>query len=62
MEFLKDNAVWLTPILVAICGGIISGIFYLLKKGGTHQQIGNVGNGSINQVNGSNNTIINGTK
>lgn len=32
MEFLKDNSVWITPLLVAIAGGIISGIFYLIKK------------------------------
>lgn len=63
IEFIKDNALWLTPILVAVCGGIVSGIFYLMKKGGSQQHIENVGNeNSINQVNGNNNTIINGTK
>lgn len=63
IEFIKDNAQWLTPILVAVCGGIVSGIFYLMKKGGSQQHIENVGNeNSINQVNGNNNTIINGTK
>lgn len=30
IEFIKDNAVWLTPLFVAV----ISGIFYLMKKGG----------------------------
>lgn len=57
MEFLKDNSVWITPLLVAIAGGIISGIFYLLKKGGNHnkQSIKNVHNSSINQINGNNN-------
>lgn len=35
-EYLKDNAVWLTPVLVAI----VSGVFYLLKKSGAnHRQI-----------------------
>lgn len=34
MDFLKDNSVWITPLLVAIVGGIISGIFYLIKKVG----------------------------
>ena len=59
----KDNAQWLTPILVAVCGGIVSGIFYLMKKGGSQQHIENVGKeNSINQVNGNSNTIINGTK
>lgn len=33
MDFLKDNSVWITPLLVAIVGGVISGIFYLIKKG-----------------------------
>lgn len=32
MDFLKDNSVWITPLLVAIVGGVISGIFYLIKK------------------------------
>ena len=32
MEFLKDNWVWTTPLLVAIAEGIISGILYLIKK------------------------------
>lgn len=57
MEFLKDNSVWITPLLVAIAGGIISGIFYLIKKGGNHnkQSIKNVHNSNINQINGNNN-------
>lgn len=57
MEFLKDNSVWITPLLVAIAGGIISGIFYLLKKGGNHnkQSIKNIHNSNIKQINGNNN-------
>lgn len=57
MEFLKDNSVWITPLLVAIAGSIISGIFYLIKKGGNHnkQSIKNVHNSNINQINGNNN-------
>lgn len=57
MEFLKDNSVWITPLLVAIAGGIISGIFYLIKNGGNHnkQSIKNVHNSNINQINGNNN-------
>lgn len=57
MEFLKDNSVWITPLLVAIAGGIISGIFYLIKKGENHnkQSIKNVHNSNINQINGNNN-------
>lgn len=56
MEFLKDNSVWITPLLVAIAGGIISGIFYLVKKGGNHnkQSIKNVHNSNIKQINGNN--------
>lgn len=57
MEFLKDNSVWITPLLVAIAGSIISGIFYLIKKGGNHnkQSIKNVHDSNINQINGNNN-------
>lgn len=57
MDFLKDNSVWITPLLVAIVGGVISGIFYLIKKGGksNKQTIKDVHNSTINQVNGDNN-------
>lgn len=57
MDFLRDNSVWVTPILVAIVGGIVSGIFYLIKKGGNNskQTIKNVHNSNINQINGNNN-------
>lgn len=55
MDFFKENSMWLTPVLVAIAGGIISGIFYLLKKGGNNnkQSISNIHNSSINQANGN---------
>ena len=51
VEFVKDNAEWLTPVLVAI----VSGIFYLLKKGGSrnNQTIKNVTNSHINQAGGN---------
>lgn len=51
VEFIKDNAVWLTPVLVAI----VSGVFYLLKKGGAshNQTISNVSNSQINQAGGN---------
>lgn len=45
MELLKDNAVWLTPVLVAI----VSGVFYLLKNGNS-QSINNVSNSHVNQA------------
>lgn len=47
LEFIKDNASWLTPILVAV----VSGIFYLLKKGNS-QSVNNVSNSHINQAGG----------
>lgn len=55
-EVVKDNAVWLTPVLVAI----VSGVFYLLKNGGSNnkQEIGDVSGGNVNQAGG--NIIING--
>ena len=51
-EFIRENADWLIPVIVAIVGGVISGIFYLLKKVGNHQKqvIKNVKNSNINQV------------
>lgn len=57
MDFLKDNAVWITPLLVAMVGGIVRGIFYLVKKEGnsSKQTIKNIHNSNINQVNGDNN-------
>lgn len=48
IELLKDNAVWLTPVLVAI----VSGVFYLLKKGNS-QSINNVSNSHISQAGGN---------
>ena len=47
LEFIKDNASWLTPILVAV----VSGIFYLLKKGNS-QSVNNISNSHINQAGG----------
>lgn len=57
IEFFKDNAAWITPILVAIVGGVISGIFSLLKKGGNNnkQIVKNVQNSSVTQINGDSN-------
>lgn len=57
MDFFRENSIWITPVLVAVAGGIISGIFYLIKKGGNSnkQTIKNVHNSNINQVNGNNN-------
>ena len=50
IEFLKDNAAWLTPVLVAV----VSGIFYFLKKGSQNKQtISNVSNSHINQAGGN---------
>lgn len=50
MDFLRDNAVWLTPVLVAV----VSGIFYLIKKGGksNKQTIKNVKDSTIFQAGG----------
>ncbi len=48
IEIIKDNASWLTPVFVAI----VSGVFYLLKKGNS-QSINNVSNSHINQAGGN---------
>lgn len=49
IEFMKDNSVWLTPVLVAV----VSGVFYLLKKGSQNKQnISNVSNSNVNQAGG----------
>ena len=50
IELMKDNAVWLTPVLVAV----VTGFFYLLKKGSKNSQsISNVSNSHINQAGGN---------
>ena len=50
IEFMKENAVWVTPVLVAV----VSGIFYLLKKGSQNKQnISNLSNSHINQAGGN---------
>ena len=48
IEFLNNNAMWLTPVMVAV----VSGVFYLLKKGNS-QSINNVSNSHINQAGGN---------
>ena len=50
IDFLKDNAVWLTPVLVAV----VSGVFYLIKKGGksNKQTIKDVKDSTIYQAGG----------
>lgn len=47
-EFLKNNAVWLTPVLVAV----VSGVFYLIKRGGqkNKQSIKKVSDSTIYQA------------
>ena len=47
-EFMKDNAVWLTPVLVAV----VSGVFYLIKRGGqkNKQSIKKVSDSTIYQA------------
>lgn len=48
IEFIKSNAVWLTPLMVAV----VSGIFYLIKRGGVNkkQTVKNSRNSHINQT------------
>lgn len=49
-DFIIRNAIWIVPVLVAI----VSGVFYLIKRGGNNQNIGNVGKGSsVNQAGGN---------
>ena len=54
VQFIQDNYIWLTPILVALVSGIVAGIFHLIKKGGSKnkQIIKKVNNSSINQAGG----------
>ena len=54
VQFIQDNYIWLTPILVALVSGIVAGIFHLIKKSGSknRQVIKNVNNSSINQSGG----------
>ena len=48
IDFIKDNALWLTPVLVAI----VSGVFYLIKKSGqsNKQTIKNVKDSTVYQA------------
>ena len=58
-QILSNYAVVFVPIAVAI----VSGIFYLIKKSGAHnnQRTKNTTNSNVNQANG-NITIKDGTK
>lgn len=49
-QFIADYAVILVPVAVAI----VTGIFYIIKKAGNHnnQKISNASNSVINQANG----------
>ena len=50
IEIIKENSVWLTPVL----GAVVSGIFYLLKRGSQNKQnVSNVTNSRINQAGGN---------
>ena len=49
-QFITDYAVILAPVAVAV----VTGIFYLIKKAGNHnnQKINNISDSMINQANG----------
>lgn len=49
-QFIADYAVILVPVAVAI----VTGIFYLIKKSGNHnnQRIKNISNSNVIQANG----------
>nr|WP_316615566.1 hypothetical protein [uncultured Alistipes sp.] len=49
-QFISDYAVILVPVAVAI----VTGIFYLIKKSGNHnnQRIKNISNSNVIQANG----------
>ncbi|MBQ0088905.1 MAG: hypothetical protein KBT27_06205 [Prevotellaceae bacterium] len=49
LELIKENSIWITPVFVAI----VSGVFYLLKKGGNHQKANNNNHSKITQINGN---------
>ena len=50
-DFFNNNAIWLTPLLVAV----VSGIFYLIKKSGNRnkQVVKNVKDSHVNQAIGN---------
>ena len=53
--FMKENTIWIIPIIIAVIGGIFS----LIKKTGTstRQNISNVHNSKITQIGGSQNIV-----
>ncbi len=55
MNYIIENAEWLTPIIVAIIGGI----FALFKKSSnSNKQIAkDIHNSQVNQINGSSNEL-----
>lgn len=64
IEFIKENQVWVVPIIVAVLSGIIAGIFNLLSKNGKYhkQKMGDINNSKIINNNGDLNSKKNKLK
>jgi len=55
LQFIKENAVWLVPIIVALIGGIFALLKSRSKTSALKQKAKNVKNSTINQVGGNQN-------
>ena len=55
LPFIKENAVWLVPIAVAVIGGIFTLLKSRNKTSAIKQNSKNVKNSTINQVGGNQN-------
>ena len=52
IEYIKDNYVWLSAVVIPVIVAIIGGIAVVINKSGRKQNVGD--------VKGNNNSIING--
>lgn len=52
IEYIKDNYVWLSAVVIPVVVAIIGGIAVVINKSGRKQNVGD--------VKGNNNSIING--
>lgn len=54
IEFIYENHIWVTPIIIAVLSGIIAGVFKLFAKNGRvhKQKFGTIKNSKINIFNG----------
>ncbi len=54
IEFIYENHIWVTPIIIAVLSGIIAGVFKLFAKNGRvhKQKFGAIKKSKITNING----------